>query len=168
VAAAVVASIVIYKLEFNDWTLHLNAGDAIEMSSGITAKMPIGTSAIMRRLSSREPGGISDWVEITNWPRKDASVYLFSFRDPSKSSALRGVMKSYRWAGGGSNNTEVRWHDYEGDIAALAIVTRVPGADTGMIQVFGVRRIGNRETALKEARALCNNLGVRGVDWTSL
>jgi hypothetical protein len=148
-------------------TVNMRPGDTYAARSGVTITVP-GQKAVHafreRRPEASGQAGISDSLDLTgSMPGFPSGVTIYSYWDAARNLAFRGVMKTYSLVGPGNGGaTEVRWHDFGADGAALAVVTRLPGHDTGVVLAFNVPGVGSSQEAHAAAHRLWSQLSAQG------
>lgn len=153
----------LYPRLFPVQTVELRPGDSYAARSGLTVRVsgaqPV--QALRERRSEASVAGISDSLEL-NSLHSVPSATLFSYSRPEKNRALVNVGKMYALAGKSPDgNVEVRWHDFGSD-SALAIITRLPDRDPGMVLALATPHLGSAAAARATARRLWSELSVQG------
>jgi hypothetical protein len=117
--------------------------------------------AFKERRPVASAAGIADSLEFASL-RSVPSATVFSYSHPEKNCFITNAGKMYALAGKSADGAvEVRWHDF-GSTSALAIVTRLPGHDPGMVLALATPHLGTPAAARAAARRLWSELSVQG------
>jgi hypothetical protein len=153
----------LYPRLFPVQAVDLQPGDSYVAGSGLTIRVP-GTQpvqAFRERRPEASAVGIADSLELASL-RSVPDATVFSYSHPEKNKVITNVGKLYALAGESADGVvEVRWHDW-GSTSALAIVTRVPGHDPGLVLTLATPRLGTADAARATARRLWSELSVQG------
>jgi hypothetical protein len=155
-----------YPRVFPVEAIQLKPGDAYTALSGVTITVP-GQQAAQayreRRPAASSSVGIADSLELAKAMPGFPDVTVFSYWDAARNRVFRGVAKTYALVGSSDGGaSEVRWRDFGADGSALAVVTRVPGHDTGMVLAFGVPGVTSAASAREAASRLWSQLSAQG------
>jgi hypothetical protein len=139
----------------------LRPGDTYVAASGLTIRVP-GTEAVQVVRLRHPVAGIAEKLEFTSLHGGD-SADVFSYSQPEKNRVITNVGKMYDLAGATADRgVEVRWHDWVAGSSSLAIITRLPSYDVGMVLTYGTPHLGTAAAARAAARRLWSELSVQG------
>jgi hypothetical protein len=152
----------LYPRLFPVQAVDLQPGDSYAASSGLTIRVP-GTQSVQafrERRPDASAAGISDSLEFASLSSVPNAT-VFSYSHPEKNLLITNVGKMYALAGQSADGTvEVRWHDFGPHDSALAIITRLPGRDPGMVLALATPHLGTAAAAGAAARRLWSELSV--------
>ena len=153
----------LYPRLFPVQAVDLQPGDSYVTGSGLTIRVP-GTEAVQAFRERRPEASVAGIADSLEFPTLSSvpTATAYSYSRPQRNRVVTNVGKMYALAGQSPDGTvEVRWHDF-GPSSALAIVTRLPGHDVGMVLAMATPHLGTAAAARATARRLWSELSMRG------
>jgi hypothetical protein len=153
----------IYPRLFPVQAVVLRPGDSYVAANGLTIVVPgsLPVQASRERRPETAVAGIADSLELVSL-RSVPSVSVFSYSKPERNRVFVNVRAMFASAGESADGVaEVGWHDF-GPTSALAVITRVPGRDPGMLLAMATPHLGTAAEARATARRLWAELTVQG------